>query len=72
MCVMLNEAYETLMDGTRRAVYDQELLQWLMDDEAGYTGRPLSKVYVRADMLNTVSNALPFLSTTLRFALFIG
>lgn len=43
MCVMLNEAYETLMDPLRKSDYDERRALYIHDEDAGYTGAPLSK-----------------------------
>lgn len=43
LCVLLNEAYETLTDSERRAAYDAELYQNLLDEDDGFTGEALSK-----------------------------
>ncbi|KIY91483.1 hypothetical protein MNEG_16481 [Monoraphidium neglectum] len=43
ICILLNEAYEVLMDGTARAAYDSQLEAALADEADGYTGEPLSK-----------------------------
>ena len=43
MCVMLNEAYETLMDPLRKLDYDERRALFIHDEDAGYTGEPLSK-----------------------------
>eukprot|EP00877_Chromochloris_zofingiensis_P008151 jgi/Chrzof1/358/Cz01g13010.t1 len=43
ICVLLNEAYEVLMDATARMKYNARLETALADDEDDYTGQPLSK-----------------------------
>ena len=44
ICIVLNEAYDTLMNPVLRGVYDQLLDENLMDEGAGYTGKPMSKM----------------------------
>lgn len=43
LCILLNEAYDTLSDPDLRAAYNAKLEQTLIDFEDDYTGRPLSK-----------------------------
>mmetsp|Transcript_6942 Transcript_6942/g.12009 ORF Transcript_6942/g.12009 Transcript_6942/m.12009 type:complete len:373 (-) Transcript_6942:69-1187(-) len=43
MCILLNQAYETLSDLDNRATYDRKLKNARLDEEAGFTGQPLSK-----------------------------
>jgi len=50
ICILLNEAYDTLSDPKRRAAYNYELEQALMDDSDGFTGEPLSKWCANTNM----------------------
>lgn len=43
ICILLNEAYEVLMDPESRTAYNAELDAALADEDDGYTGEPLSK-----------------------------
>ncbi|GBF99059.1 hypothetical protein Rsub_11830 [Raphidocelis subcapitata] len=43
ICILLNEAYEVLMDPDARAKYNAQLEAALADEEDGYSGEPLSK-----------------------------
>eukprot|EP00878_Enallax_costatus_P000241 GHUV01000305.1.p1 GENE.GHUV01000305.1~~GHUV01000305.1.p1 ORF type:complete len:287 (+),score=61.61 GHUV01000305.1:1160-2020(+) len=43
ICILLNEAYEVLMDGGARQAYNARLETALADDDDDYTGEPLSK-----------------------------
>ncbi|KAL4422817.1 hypothetical protein ABPG75_009014 [Micractinium tetrahymenae] len=43
MCILLNEAYEVLMDPEQRTAYNAELDAALADEDDGYTGEALSK-----------------------------
>jgi curved DNA-binding protein CbpA len=38
ICILLNEAYETLMDESARAAYNAQLETALADEDDGYTG----------------------------------
>eukprot|EP00798_Chlamydomonas_sp_ICE-L_P015983 gene15983-22116_t len=43
ICILLNEAYETLMDETMRQIYDAKLDKALVDADDDFTGLMLSK-----------------------------
>jgi curved DNA-binding protein CbpA len=43
ICILLNEAYETLTNEDSRRVYNAKLETALADEEDAYTGQPLSK-----------------------------
>ncbi|PNG99139.1 Chaperone protein DnaJ, partial [Tetrabaena socialis] len=43
ICILLNEAYDTLSDPESRSTYNTKLEQALIDDGDNYTGQPLSK-----------------------------
>jgi ferredoxin len=43
ICILLNEAYEVLMDAGARQAYNAKLETALADDDDDYTGEPLSK-----------------------------
>lgn len=43
VCILLNEAYEVLMDPQQRSAYNSDLDRALADEDDGYTGEPLSK-----------------------------
>lgn len=43
MCIVLNEAYQTLTDPDLRRDYNQALDEALTDEDDGYTGELLSK-----------------------------
>jgi hypothetical protein len=43
LCILLNEAYDTLSNPDLRAAYNAKLEQTLIDFEDDYTGKALSK-----------------------------
>eukprot|EP01024_Parvocaulis_polyphysoides_P048340 TRINITY_DN4601_c0_g1_i1.p1 TRINITY_DN4601_c0_g1~~TRINITY_DN4601_c0_g1_i1.p1 ORF type:complete len:420 (-),score=54.59 TRINITY_DN4601_c0_g1_i1:344-1477(-) len=43
ICIVLNEAYDTLSDPQSREIYNQELQLAIEDDDDGFTGEALSK-----------------------------
>ncbi|KAG2486924.1 hypothetical protein HYH03_014423 [Edaphochlamys debaryana] len=43
ICILLNEAYQTLSDPESRQLYNTKLEQALEDEDEAYTGEPLSK-----------------------------
>jgi DnaJ-class molecular chaperone len=69
ICILLNEAYETLMDEGARAAYNAQLETALADEDDGYTGGCICRrcwlVRERTGFLGVMSSCLGTANTSI-------